>query len=157
MQVELLPLLLTKIKLLQVDTGSMIQRLQSILLLLAGLAFLGTVYFRSALTHDDVSWVLPVVMGLNGLAGIGALVSVFLYGNRKQQLKILSLLQYLVLAALLVTFAGLYLTGTLPDVLSNTGLIALIGLPFVGYILIRTAILRIRKDIDLVRSMDRLR
>ncbi len=135
----------------------MIQRIQSVFLLLAGLAFLGSGFFKDVLTEETMAWLMPTVVGLNALVAIGALVNVFLYNDRKKQLQIASMLQYLAIVAILAAFGGLYLTGRLAEASSNPAAMALVGLPVLGYVFIRLATMRIKKDIELVRSMDRLR
>ena len=135
----------------------MIQRIQSVYLLLAGLAFIGTSLFRHVLAMDTQTWILPTVTGLNVLVGIGALVSIFMYSDRKKQLGIISLLQYVALFVLLAAFGALYLSGGLAEITANLEVMALLVLPVLGYVLIRLAGTKIKKDIALVRSMDRLR
>ena len=135
----------------------MIQRIQSIFLLVAALAFIGTGQFRHVLAMETQTWVLPAVIGLNVLVGIGALVSIFLYSDRKKQLGLLSLLQYTALIALFAAYGALYLSGGLAEVTTNLEVMAMLILPVLGYMLIRLASVRIKKDIELVRSMDRLR
>ncbi len=135
----------------------MIQRIQSVFLLLAGLAFLGSGFFKDVLTEETMAWLMPTVIGLNALVAIGTLVDIFLYNDRKKQLAVTSMLQYLAIVVILVAFGGLYLTGRLPETASNPAVMALVGLPVLGYVFIWLAASRIKKDIALVRSMDRLR
>ena len=135
----------------------MIQRIQSVFLLLAGLLFLATGLFREVLTAESQAWILPAVLGLNGLVALGALVGIFLYKDRNKQLQITTGLQYLAIVVLLVAFGGLYLTGQLTQITSEPAAMAMVGLPILGYVFIRLAATRIKKDIALVRSMDRLR
>ena len=135
----------------------MIQRIQSVFLLVAALAFIGTGLFRHVLAMETETWILPAVIGLNGLVGIGALVSIFMYGDRKKQLGLIFLMQYSALFALVAAFGALYLSGGLAEIPGNLEALALLILPILGYILIRLAGARIKKDIELVRSMDRLR
>ena len=135
----------------------MIQRIQSVFLLVAAFAFFGTGLFRHVLAMETETWILPAVIGLNVLVGIGALVSIFLYGDRKKQLGLISLLQYTALLALVAAFGALYLSGGLIEIPANLEATALLVFPVLGYILIRLAGARIKKDIELVRSMDRLR
>ncbi len=135
----------------------MIQRIQSVFLLVAALAFIGTGQFRHVLAMETETWILPAVIGLNVLVGLGALVSIFLYGDRKKQLGFISLIQYAALIALVAAFGALYLSGGLVEIPNNLEALALLILPVAGYILIRLAGARIKKDIALVRSMDRLR
>ncbi len=135
----------------------MIQRIQSIFLLLAALASLGTAVFRTELAAETHTWLLPAVLGIQGLVALGALIAIFLYKDRKQQLKTTTLLQYLAIVGLLAAFGGLYLAGGLMEVPANLQATGLLLLPVVGYVFIRLAHGRVKKDIELVRSMDRLR
>ena len=135
----------------------MVQRIQSVYLLLAGLAFLGTDLFMDVLAEAAQAWLLPAVLGLNALTAIGAFGAIFLYSDRKKQLRMSTWLQYLAIIVLLVVFGALYITDRLAEVSSNAGAMALVGLPVLGYILIRLASRKIKKDIELVRSIDRLR
>ncbi|MFK7845866.1 MAG: DUF4293 family protein [Rhodothermales bacterium] len=135
----------------------MIQRIQSIYLLLAGLLFGATVLFRNVLAQDTNTWILPAVIGLNIAVGLGALVSIGFYGDRKKQFKFASLLQYMAIVALLAVFGALYFTGALQEIMGNIEVMAMLGMPVVGYVMIRLASMRVKKDIELVRSMDRLR
>ncbi len=102
-------------------------------------------------------WVVPVVFGLNALVGLVAFVALFQYADQTRQLKIVVLLQYLALVAILFTIAAAYLAGTvelLPD--DVPALLALV-FPLAGYVFIRLAGQNIKKDINLLRSVDRLR
>jgi hypothetical protein len=135
----------------------MIQRIQSLYLLLGGLAFLATLFFRSVLTQEQMAWVMPAALGLCVLVTIGTVALIFLYADRKRQLKLVSWLQYLAILAILAVFAGLYLSGGIMESTQNIRAMASMVLPVVGYVFIRLAGYRIHKDIELVRSMDRLR
>lgn len=135
----------------------MIQRLQSLYLLLGGLAFIAVAPFKSALVQEALPWVMPAALGLSGLVTVFAVVVIFLYSDRKRQLKLVGLLQYMAILAILAIFAGLYFSGGIMEASTNMGVMALIALPILGYVLIRMAGMRINKDIQLVRSMDRLR
>ncbi|MEM8488864.1 MAG: DUF4293 family protein [Bacteroidota bacterium] len=135
----------------------MIQRIQSIFLLLAALACLGTAAFRVELMQETYTWLMPAVLGVLGLVALGALVSIFLYKDRQQQLKMTTILQYVAILGVLAAFGGLYLAGTLMEVPSNLQATGLLLLPVFAYVFIRIARGYVKKDIALVRSMDRLR
>lgn len=136
----------------------MIQRIQSLYLLVGGLFFLGNMllWFRTTGGSQDVPAIAAAV--LQALTGLGLLGTIFLYGNREKQHRVVTMVQYLALGAILVSFGGLYLGGAL-ETWTTTDLVtpAMILLPVLGYLLSRMAAGRIRKDIELVRSMDRLR
>ncbi len=135
----------------------MIQRLQSLYLLLGGAAFLGTLLFRSALVLDTLPWIMPVAVVLNVLVSAAAIGLIFLYGDRNRQRKLVDWLQYLALLAIVAVFGGLYMSGRVMEASEDAGVLAMLVLPVLGYVLIRLAGNRIQKDIELVRSMDRLR
>ena len=135
----------------------MIQRIQSIYLLVAGLLFGATVLFRNVLAQDMYAWLLPAVIGLNIVVALGALACIGLYRDRKKQFKFASLLQYLAIFALLAAFGAIYLTGGIQEIAGNVEGMAMLGMPILGYVMVRLAATRVKKDIELVRSMDRLR
>ena len=135
----------------------MIQRIQSILLLLGGLCFVDIFFFQSALAQDGMPWLPWVAMVLHGLTALGAIATIFLYSDRKKQLQFATIVQYLAILAIAASLASIYFSGSINEVPANTGATAVLVLPILGYILIRIAGSRIRKDIELVRSMDRLR
>ena len=145
----------------------MIQRLQSIFLFLSAVCFGGE--FAAPLATSsasvqgifaDQSYQLDDHIALMILAGLGAvlsLVTIFLYNNRKLQLK----LSYLIttLAIILPIIAVLLYSnqvGTIPDsveVNDSLGLYLPIGMILFSILAARF----IRKDDNLVKSMDRLR
>ena len=135
----------------------MIQRIQSILLFIAALAFLATFFLRSQISSEAMAWVVPTVIGLQVLAAVVSIFTIFLYNDRKRQLKVVSILQFLALMAILSMFGGAYMAGMVEELPENTTGLVLLVLPMVGYVLIRLSGQRIKKDIELVRSMDRLR
>ena len=126
-------------------------------MLLAGITFLSTLVLQADLQFEEISWISSGLMVLNIIAGIAAIGTIFLFNNRKTQLKVATLVQYVALLPLLATLGGLFATNTVSRVTTEPELMALVGLPILGYIFIRLAISKIRKDIELVRSMDRLR
>lgn len=135
----------------------MIQRIQSILLFIAALVFIATIFFRSHIASETLTWVVPVVIGLQVLAAVVSVATIFLYNNRRQQLKMVSILQFMALIAIIGMFGGAYMAGLVEELPENTMGLVLLVLPMVGYVLVRLSGQRIKKDIELVRSMDRLR
>ena len=135
----------------------MIQRVQSILLLLAALVFVATVFFQSVIATASMVWVVPTVLGVNIVVAVVAILAIFMFSDRKQQLKIVTILQFLALFAIVAVLAGIYLSGAINQLSGNVMAIILLVLPLVGYVLIRLAGSRIKKDIELIRSVDRLR
>lgn len=139
----------------------MIQRIQSIYLLLAAVAStaLFALPFATAPVQpegllQDGSFDISDHVGLIGLTigiGILALVAIFLYSNRILQMNI-GRLNIVLLAALLGLTAYLYST---IEVSSTLGLG--IGIPVLVGVFILLANRNIHKDEKLVRSADRLR
>ena len=149
----------------------MIQRIQSIYLLLAAV-FFSTAFFLPYLAMEmpGVEVAQPVLadgqfnysdnVGLFGLTVLGAILSVssiFLYGNRSLQSKLCALTTLIAaLMFILAAIAGQTLRSNLPEgevIQFGLGWIAPVG----AILFSRLAANAIRKDEQLVRSMDRLR
>lgn len=142
----------------------MIQRIQSIFLLLAAGASFGVLAapfanakgtVNSAIFADQVYNVQDnmVLLVLFAVAGALAVASIFLYKSRPTQLR-------LGMMALLVNLAGIaYAVIYVLQEVNFASIAVSIGtfLPLVAAILIGLAQRNIRKDEKLVRSMDRLR
>lgn len=145
----------------------MIQRIQSIFLLLSGASLGGTFALPFADSSAPVAETLfadsfftvfdslPLMIGF-GLAALSALIAIFLFNNRGLQKKVASASAFLTIGS--VCFAiGQYmqesekLSGITID--DEPGLF----LPAVGFILAILAVRYINKDERLVRSADRLR
>ena len=141
----------------------MIQRIQTVYLLVAALLlglFLGFVDLWLAVAGEVFGWLGPAVYGLGGLTAVVALVAVFLYKQRATQAKVILAAQWLDLALVLVLAAALGVLNFRDDLhLTEVGAVGLASLllPVFAYVALRMARLGVRKDIDLVRSMDRLR
>ena len=117
----------------------MIQRIQTVwLLLLAIISAIWTFHFT---TGDGIATF--VLKAGSGIAGIAALMAIFLYKNRKTQLK--------VCYGILAVWIAVGITLCVRDSIWN-------GLLYVSCLLTDImAIYSIRKDEKLVRSVDRLR
>lgn len=135
----------------------MIQRIQTVFLFLAFL-FNGGVFFNALYSHamdDPQAWIgigFAIVLTLSAL---GALVTVFLYKNRENQLRWVGRLTILQVITLGYGF-GIYISlggfGTyLWD--ETIGL----GLLFLALMALLYARKKISDDIELVKSMDRIR
>lgn len=141
----------------------MIQRIQTVYLLLgvaslAGLLFIDPIWGGAAATTQP--WFAPVVLGLAGLAAAVAVAAVFLYKNRERQRTVIVGAQGLTVLLMLALYAGLFLSDALYvrtaegfDVPMLLGLV----LPILAYIFFLLARRGVTRDIELVRSMDRLR
>lgn len=143
----------------------MIQRIQSIFLLLAAAALLGLFGLpfastaepvtASALFADQTYNILDhtALTALFIIAAVVCLLSIFLFNNRKLQMR-LSLL------GIFGALAGLIVAGILysQDAAGQTAQLGVgFGLPVVSVILTLLAYRNIKKDEKLVKSMDRLR
>ena len=135
----------------------MIQRIQSVYLLLGGIALLGIIPVRSALGTFSPSWALPTGLAVVGLAALLAIISIFLYNNRAQQRNLVLGAQLLTILIVLAVFAGVYFVIGFASIPTEAGPILLMCLPVLAYIFFFLARKAIEKDIALVRSMDRLR
>ncbi|NNE36486.1 MAG: DUF4293 family protein [Rhodothermales bacterium] len=139
----------------------MIQRIQSLYLLLGSIAVASPLLFSTISVQEAaVNWFPWVRIALSVLAALLALVALVGYGNRKRQSVIAFYAQICVLLLLMVVVSTTVLYGVRPGVETWTKdpyyLSALI-LPSVAYILFGLARRAIRKDVELVKSMDRLR
>lgn len=145
----------------------MIQRIQSIFLLLASISFFLQFVFNFATSDkpspgflsDKIYNILdnPVLLGLTILGGTVALISIFLFRNRPVQLRLGYFVIVLSILLPLVAFLLMYNepTGLSKNVEINGGLA--IYLPILGLIATILATRFINKDNKLVKSMDRLR
>jgi len=138
----------------------MIQRTQSVFLLAA---FLLLALCASLLyTHPEVALGgYRLVVAIVILAfGFDALVAIFLFKNRPVQLIVVKAAAFLTLAlsvALLLVFNA---TGDLALIAESNDyalLVGLIGAPFIAAVLLFMARSGIQRDIDLIKSMDRIR
>ncbi|BBM73024.1 DUF4293 family protein [Rhodothermus marinus] len=141
----------------------MIQRIQSVYLLLAGLVlfWLGLAPEPwHLLTTAPYAWIGTVARGLAVLLAIGAVVIIFQYRRLERQRTLVVFEQVGVLLMAAAYLGGLYLSGTL-NVRSESGIlwdrVLWIGLPVLAYLLLWLARRGIERDIALIRSMDRLR
>lgn len=145
----------------------MIQRIQSIFLLLAGIVFFSLFRFSFAKStepiseyfsdqvyniHDHVSFIVLSILG-----GSLALIAIFLYNNRALQSKISLVVIAIAIVLLILVFSLLYIEGTLSNhadqIQSSVGIYMPIAAILFGILANRG----IQKDENTVRSMDRLR
>jgi hypothetical protein len=146
----------------------MIQRIQSLLLLLAaggslsllGLPFASSSEVLSASVFADRKYAIfdqPALLALFILGGALALIAIFLFKNRTLQMR-------LTIFSFIANLIGIILAVVLymQDPIANAEGVSVqdgIGLypPIIALILLLVALRFIRKDDKLVRSMDRLR
>jgi uncharacterized membrane protein YhdT len=141
----------------------MIQRIQTVYLALGAIALLSTAFVQdlwSSAAAESFQWFLPSVIGSLSASALTALVAIGLYMNRKKQLKVVVGAQTLTVAYLIALYTGFYLSGELvlrteDGVKWDTTIVML--LPIGAYILFYLARRAIYSDIELVKSMDRLR
>ena len=150
----------------------MILRIQSIFLLLAALILLSLFLPGVSIATADVSQsaILPdflkdgifnlqdsqLLLFLVLAAGIIALVSIFLYKNRRTQMRIVALMMIISLAIAVIAFWLYYHdTKNLKEGIVHLSLG--IGSPLLSILFGSFANRAIRKDDKLVKSMDRLR
>lgn len=146
----------------------MIQRLQSLFLLLAsgslfglfGIPFATSETADTALFADKVYNIFdnPILIGITALAGVLALINIFLFKNRPLQLKldylVITLSVLLPILAVFLVFKSGGETSTSMDIKENYfGLI----MPILAIVFVVLANRFIKKDHKLVKSMDRLR
>ena len=141
----------------------MIQRIQSLYLIIASIVLLVLFLFDAVWPggYTDVPSWLPLAMVICCLLAIGSAIwALLLYRDRNRQHKVVLYAQIFTIAAIVVLLVGLWQVGELSPMLGEPGgttkLIAVL-LPFVSYVLLFLARKAIERDIELVRSIDRLR
>ena len=139
----------------------MIQRIQSVYLLMGALALVGLLLVDVVWQNPAVErygWLSTAILVLGATAAFIGLIALFLYRDRKQQRRVVLGAQLATVALLAVLVGGFALGQAMPVVLA-AGVAGYAGLllPVLAYVLYFFARRAIQKDIDLVRSMDRLR
>jgi len=145
----------------------MIQRIQSIFLLLSGVSFFslfGVPFATSTvaipnLLSDMIYNVQdsPILMVLCGLGGLLSIAAIFLFNNRPLQLKMSYLAIVVSILLPLVAFLLLFNEQTFTTQSDKINDAFGLYLPFISLILSILAARFIGKDENTVRSMDRLR
>ncbi len=141
----------------------MIQRIQSIYIALGAL-FTGSVYCLDSVWSGSAAvesvWFTPVALGMYGLTVAGGLLAIFLYKDRSRQRQVVSSIRMVLFVGWVVVLAGEYIGGVLPFVQVGTPDSAtsmVFALPLIGLVFFTLARRGIDRDIDLIRSVDRLR
>lgn len=141
----------------------MIQRIQTLYLFLGALALAAFGFFEmpwnsaAASTH---SWFVPSLVGLIILTVALALWAIFLYEQRETQRTVVVGVQVATVVLAGVLYGGLYLTSELTFTGTQGiewGRTIVLALPIVAYVFFYLARRGIVHDIELVKSMDRLR
>ncbi len=141
----------------------MIQRIQTIYLLLGALALWAVLAFESlwqSAPAEAYGWFAPAIFALGGLAGVVGVVAVFLFRDRPRQRRVVLGGQVLIVLLLIVLYGGFFLAGALSFTFEGQlswGKLLVFILPLGGYVMYFLARRAIAQDIELVRSMDRLR
>lgn len=145
----------------------MIQRIQSLLLLLSGLGFAGQFFTDFAVSTASLPQLLadqhyevqdsPILMGLVFVGALACLTAIFLFKNRIMQMRvtILSLVASILLPV--VAYFLIYKEGTpVPAGVTVQDTLGMY-LPALSICFSALALRFIKKDEQLVKSMDRLR
>lgn len=145
----------------------MIQRIQSLFLLLCSASFFGLFglpFATSSVSMPDIFSDMvynisdnAILLGLCVLGGLVSLGAIFLYNNRELQIKISYVATVLAILLPLTAFLLIYNEGTGGANADKIDDAPGLYLPLVGIIFSVLAARFIRKDENTVRSMDRLR
>ena len=141
----------------------MIQRIQSVYLLLGALAMAALLLFGGGwqgAVSTVSSWLMPALYLIGVLIVLSGLAAIFLYSNRSRQRTVVLGIQVLTIIFALLFYGGLYAVDGLKlgqDGNISAGYIIMLLLPIVVYVFFYLARRGITRDIELVRSMDRLR
>lgn len=139
----------------------MIQRIQTVYLLLGALALAGMGLFDapwSGVAARQFDWFVPSLIGLLVVTAGTALGAIFLYNQRKTQRTVVVGVQILTVLLAGVLYGGLYLAETLTftgasDLLWGRAIVLL--LPILAYGLFLLARRGIESDIERVEEMNR--
>lgn len=136
----------------------MIQRIQTVYILIALLSIVGF-YFWFPMFLDEEGIALlepnePLVIGLLIVAGLAALFALFSYTNRVRQI-LLNRASILLQIILLGVFAYRFLTLSGEMEISEKGIGVIF--PIISIVFLLMANKAIKRDEDLVKSVDRLR
>jgi hypothetical protein len=141
----------------------MIQRIQTVYLALGALALAALGLFEmpwSSAAAATYAWYVPSLIGLMVLTGGAAIWAIFLYEDRDTQRSVVVGVQVATVLLAGVLYGGLYLTSELtfggPQGIDWGRTVALL-LPVLAYLLFFLARRGIDHDIELVKSMDRIR
>lgn len=141
----------------------MIQRKQSIFLLLAGVCLAVFLALSAAWTVGPItalSWFSTTAYILGGMTAVVAFAGILLYKQRPQQQRVVTIAQWLDLALIAVVVVALGLTFQDTDAGPPAEWLLTywsLTLPVLAYVFIWLAKRGIAADIALVKSMDRLR
>jgi len=126
----------------------MIQRIQTIYLFFVFCLMALVVY----LPPFSSSW---TVWGDSGIVAALALITIFLYKKRSLQIKISYVMLFLLILVYVLYFLFEWPKGTFADLFRNIRFTFVF--PFIAIIFVYLAILGMKKDEKLIRSLDRIR
>ncbi len=141
----------------------MIQRIQTVHLLIAAALvglFIGLANGWLAGLATVSEWLPSVAYGLAGATALATLVSVFLYKQRLRQRKVVGAamaLDLLLVLFLVGVLAAESLNGETAPTAAELTAASVLLLPVLAYAFLGLARRGVRRDNELVRSMDRLR
>jgi hypothetical protein len=142
----------------------MIQRIQSVYLLL-GAIVLGSSYLLDSIWTGPAAvasaWFTPLTLGLYSLSVAVSIASILLYANRERQQVAILVVMIAAVAGLIALGAGMYIGGILPGMETTETESIQPGLailtPLVSIAFFGLARRGVKKDIQLLKSVDRLR
>ena len=136
----------------------MVQRIQSVYLVLAALLLAGFLALPSTWHLVTGTWTRVGILAF-ALLAIGCTAwALLLFKNRSRQMRVIEAARIGVMLLVAVFFGHIYFSGTLlrPDLMEPQILIC-VGIPVVTFVLLFLARRGVARDIRLVRSADRLR
>lgn len=141
----------------------MIQRIQSLYLLLGAIALAALFFFDSVWENQAAAlyaWFEPALLILNAAALVVGLAAIFFFRARPRQRMVVLGAQIFTVLLVLTLYAGLFLSGEL-NVRTQAGidvsLVMALLLPVVAYVFYYLARRGIEHDIKMVEDMDRFR
>ncbi len=138
----------------------MIQRIQTLYLVAGALLlalFLALGDTWASAIAEELAWLGVLGYALAAVTALVALVSVALYKDRPLQRRVIFAAQWLDLALIVVVLVGFYLAFDSDAFQAPVGYYLVALQPIVAYLLLRMARQRVTADIEVVRSMDRIR
>ena len=138
----------------------MIQRIQTFYLVAGALLlalFVALADGWASAIAPDLAWLRTAGYVLAVVTAAVALGAVALFKNRELQRRVILWAQWLDLVLVVVVLVGLYLRSDSSGPTAPVGLYLVALQPLVAYVLLRMARQRVTRDIEVVRSMDRIR
>lgn len=135
----------------------MIQRIQTVYLAVATILNLGVFFspIYSQAVNDPSAWVGTGFAILLTLVMVLSVVSIFLYGNRQRQLSVVKTAAYMQAASVGVAGAILFTLGGFGRFMM--GELLSTGMLVIAFVTLVLAARNIKKDEEIVQSIDRIR